>query len=313
MNQQEWTECRIQKLIDNQVTESINLEYKGSGALSKSDGKKKEISKDVSAFANSAGGTIIYGVKEYDEEDKKHLPEKIDGGVDPSELSREWLEQVINSNIQPVIDGLLIHQVELVKLVKTNPANVAYVVEIPQSERAPHQASDKKYYKRYNFQSVPMEDYEVKDVMNRVKVPVIEPIFSHQAVERTSDAHTYDLQIFLKNKGKIMVRNFYLQVTFPSSLIKYISNLDYKSLLLDDRYDERYREISINSYRVLFPEERFHVTEGLRYIRYEVNTESHHEICKYPELMKLKWALYADNMPPKRGEIPLSDRRLNGF
>jgi len=34
-------------------------------------------------------------------------------------------------------------------------------------ERAPHQAYDHRYYKRYNFQSIPMEDYEVRDLMRR--------------------------------------------------------------------------------------------------------------------------------------------------
>jgi hypothetical protein len=35
------------------------------------------------------------------------------------------------------------------------------------SSRAPHQAPDKRYYKRQNFQSSPMEDYEVRDTLRR--------------------------------------------------------------------------------------------------------------------------------------------------
>jgi hypothetical protein len=30
-----------------------------------------------------------------------------------------------------------------------------------------HQARDYRYYKRHNFNALPMEDYEVRDVMNR--------------------------------------------------------------------------------------------------------------------------------------------------
>jgi hypothetical protein len=45
---------------------------------------------------------------------------------------------------------------------------VAYVVQIAQaSSRAPHQANDYRYYKRFNFESTPMEDYEVRDLMRR--------------------------------------------------------------------------------------------------------------------------------------------------
>ncbi len=93
-----WDLPTIQSYIKNQVEESINLDYKAADALQKTDGKKREISKDVSAMANSAGGVIIYGVKEFNQSDKRHLPEKIDP-VNRTDISKEWLEQVINSNI----------------------------------------------------------------------------------------------------------------------------------------------------------------------------------------------------------------------
>jgi hypothetical protein len=45
---------------------------------------------------------------------------------------------------------------------------VAYAIEVPQAtERAPHQSHRHIYYKRFNFESVPMEDYEVRDLMRR--------------------------------------------------------------------------------------------------------------------------------------------------
>ena len=71
-------EAELLALIANQVEENIHLDYKGGDSLQKTDGKKKELSKDVSAFANSDGGTIIYGIKEFDDVARRHLPEKID-------------------------------------------------------------------------------------------------------------------------------------------------------------------------------------------------------------------------------------------
>jgi hypothetical protein len=45
---------------------------------------------------------------------------------------------------------------------------VAYAVDVPQAtSRAPHQSKDHRYYKRSNFESKPMEDYEVRDAMRR--------------------------------------------------------------------------------------------------------------------------------------------------
>lgn len=162
----EWTEEDIQSMIRNGIKESIDLDYKACASLAKTEGKKDEISKDVSAFANSAGGTIIYGVIEQD-----NIPVAIDTGYDPTDISREWLEQIINSRIQPRIDDIRINQIELSG---ANAGKVIYCVNIPQSKRAPHMAHDKRYYKRFNFQSIAMEDYEVKDVSRRLEVPDLE-------------------------------------------------------------------------------------------------------------------------------------------
>src|SRR5581483_5756562 len=147
----------LRRLIKDEVQESISLDYKDSRALSKD--KKAEICKDVSAFANSAGGQLVYGVTE-----DKHVPTGLDDGADPS-VTKEWLEQIIDSNVQPRIDGLLIHPIQLAK-------GLGFVIDIPQATaRAPHQAPDNRYYKRQNFQSAPMEDYEVKDAMRRATAP----------------------------------------------------------------------------------------------------------------------------------------------
>lgn len=158
----EWDLSDLEALIQARVTESITIDYKRSEALN--DKSKKEIAKDVSAFANSAGGKVVYGLVE-----ENQIPVRIDAGVNPKIYSREWLENVISSNISPRIDGLLIKEIFL------STGNVCYVIDIPAAtSRAPHQCCpDHRYYKRHNFQSSPMEDYEVKDVMHRSLAPDI--------------------------------------------------------------------------------------------------------------------------------------------
>ena len=150
----------LQSLIDSEAQENLHLDFKASGSLAKDDRKKAEISKDVSAFANSDGGTIVYGMIEVE-----HKASRLDDGN--ASVDKEWLENVITSNINPRIDSVLIHPVEVKK------DSYAYIVHIPKSNRSPHQASDKKFYKRFNFKSVPMEQYEILDIMNRQASPIL--------------------------------------------------------------------------------------------------------------------------------------------
>ena len=158
----EWAEEDLLDLIRQPVEESLTLDYKRCAALEKTSEKRTELTKDVSAFANSAGGTLVYGIIE-----SGQTPTALDAGYDPKVITREWVEQVINA-IQPRIDGVRIKPVDLQR---SAPGRVAYVVSVPQSMRTPHQAADKRYYKRFNFQSVPMEDYEVRDSARRQQAP----------------------------------------------------------------------------------------------------------------------------------------------
>jgi hypothetical protein len=44
-------------------------------------------------------------------------------------------------------------------------------LSVQQSQAGPHQAPDGKYYKRFNFKSVPMHDYEIRDILRRSTTP----------------------------------------------------------------------------------------------------------------------------------------------
>lgn len=171
----QWTEEDLIELVDLQIPESTHLDYKECRALTWTDneGKKKvinSISKDVSSFANADGGTIVYGIIEKDKSNIPY-PERIDVGYDQESTSIEWLENVIDSNIQPRIKGIKINPV---KLRSTNPGKVAYVVSIPKAMKEPYQAMDKRYYRRRNFKSEPMGHYEIMDIVGRGDAPEIE-------------------------------------------------------------------------------------------------------------------------------------------
>src|SRR5580700_1836777 len=83
------TRAQLEALHSGLMKESLTLEYKSSGAVDKTQPKKEEIAKDALAFANAAGGQIVYGMKE-----KDNLPEGLDGGIDPLQFPGIWFEQV---------------------------------------------------------------------------------------------------------------------------------------------------------------------------------------------------------------------------
>lgn len=185
-------------MIKNEVQESIHLDYKDSRALNKK--KVHEIAKDVSAFANSDGGVIVYGIRE-----DQHLPKELDEGVDHNFFTREWLEEVISSNISPTIDGLRIAQIPL------SSERSAFIIQVPKSYRAPHQEqSSKRYYKRYNFKSQPMEDYEIQDIRSRSSV--ISPLVNFDIVFE----HITMIYFQVENIGKIAAEN--VQISFSKEL-----------------------------------------------------------------------------------------------
>lgn len=297
-----WDFAKIQNLITEGIEESLTLEYKGAGALEKNDRKKMEITKDVSAMANSAGGIIIYGIKEHDEPEKRHLPEKIDS-VNRVEYSKEWLEQVI-SNIRPKIDGLQIYPVT-----SDDRSENVYIVDIPQSTTA-HQATDHRYYKRYNFEAVPMEDYEVKDVIHRMTTALADVTFDFRLLRRTDGgaAYEYALVILISNLGTQVIKNFKLIFSFPTSLFtsihSYKNIMPYKENITLNTDEKGNTLISYRSKEVIFPEDKIDINEDIEWC-YTLDRESYRNIRRYideyGEESKVEWTLYADDMSPLHG------------
>jgi len=309
----EWKQETLQAYINDEVQESQEIEYKAANALGKSDSKKVQVTKDVSAMANAAGGIIIYGMREHDTTEMRYLPERLDG-IDRTVLSREWLDQVING-IAPRINGLVIHPVELD--IGTNLT--AYVVEIPQSSTA-HQARDYRYYRRYNFECLPMHDHEVRDVMNRATTPSVDVRFTYVTIGAVSGAlHKYRLAVVITNQGVQVVNHYKLEFTFPNIDLLLSQSGGWISLGSQDEAVPQYLQIQPNDsveitekgleihikYRsdnVLFPADEEDLSQAIGCM-YCVDNRVYHRMRE----MSLKWTLYADHMPPKSGEVPFSD------
>ena len=144
----------VESFIQKKIEENLNLDYTRIDAFY----IKEEITKEVSSFANSDGGLIILGVEEKDE-NGHNVPDKITWGR--ADLSKEKLESVLTSNIQPSIVGMRIFPI------RNQTGEVIFLIDIPQSDNRPHMASDHKYYRRQNFQKLPMQHFEVVEQIRR--------------------------------------------------------------------------------------------------------------------------------------------------
>ena len=315
---EQWTLEKINQLITDKVQENIHLDYKAADSLGRGDKKKDEITKDVSAMANSDGGIIIYGVKE--DQEKKQFPGTIDP-INPKEFSKEWLEQVIN-NIQPKIDGIIIYPVTL------DDNNVIYVVEIPKSNTA-HQSNNKRYYKRFNFESEPMEDYEIRDVMSRNQYPKFELSFYFERTTIINSNNTYSndekkeysLYVTAKNTGFVYAKYVNAFFLVPWFIVDYEINED--ELIKEDDICY-YKDYEDNTKRDYIGYNHMHHEYGPSWFdpilpglskTWKIPLKDLGKVLQtghFSEKHKLKWTIYADNAIPQTGEIHLAEIDIKG-
>src|SRR5438876_6503807 len=120
-------ESDLQVLIDNKISEHKRIEYK-SALPGNSNEDRKEFLADVSSFANTAGGYLIYGIVAND-----GIPVDLCGveldSVDRLKLT--WQSR-LRDCVEPQIPGIDIQPIEL------SSGNWVIILRIPRSWLAPH-------------------------------------------------------------------------------------------------------------------------------------------------------------------------------
>ena len=155
----------VEGLTSSGEPESVILDYKTVIAGKPKD--RAELAKDVSALANSAGGYIVIGVEEKRGK-PVHPPTGLPRMLDGHKVE-EWIGQVVASNISPRVP-VTIRPIDH----GTHPDKCLVVIHVPVSPRAPHMVTakgDNRYYRRYfkrqQFESLPAEEYEVRELFHR--------------------------------------------------------------------------------------------------------------------------------------------------
>src|SRR5665213_3186715 len=286
-----WDEAKLNELIRDKIEENFNLEYKGAGALDRNDKAKSEITKDVSAMANSAGGVLIYGLAEFQDDERKHLPERNDP-INRNDFSKEWLENII-LQIQPRIPDLKIKSVQLA----SGSDHVAYVVEIPQGNTA-HQANDCRYYRRFNFQSVKMPDNEVRDVMSRKSHPRISVKAEFVVYPRKNrDGWSGALVVKIHNESDVFARHIF--IVFHSPLKVRGQPIQYEHCTLDDGPDGHALKLEFSNHigPPLFPRGTLKKIFYFKPSFGQLVNESEKQLNSF------HWVAFADSMPMQSGSF----------
>lgn len=147
------TESDIDALVTNAVSEGRTIDYKrelpGNG-----DGDKKEFLADVSSFANTSGGDLVFGVDEH-----QKLPNRIVGfkSSDP-ELEVGRLDNIIASGLEPRVRHTN-------KIVTCGGGERVLIIRVERSWSGPHRVVFKghdRFYGRNSTGKYPLDVNELR-------------------------------------------------------------------------------------------------------------------------------------------------------
>lgn len=149
--------------------EGLQLDFKlksntTNGELNRDD--RKVLGPALSAFANSAGGLLVWGIEAKRNSDGV---DAADREVPIPNLARfqSDVTRAVGELLMPRHDG--IHVLPIPDSADNTAGFLAILVE--RSERRPHRSEapdDKRYYKRAGDISYVMEHYDIEDAFNRV-------------------------------------------------------------------------------------------------------------------------------------------------
>ena len=97
------TEAALTSLIENKVQGRKDLDYKRDLPERNDDEQKREFLSDISSFANTVGGDLIFGIYTPSGDG---APVSIPGApTDSLEDAKLWIENVLRTGLQPRLTG----------------------------------------------------------------------------------------------------------------------------------------------------------------------------------------------------------------
>lgn len=150
------TAADLHALVAAGFEEGPRLDFKRDLPKDDSEGRKA-LYADICAFANSAGGDLVYGIQEGDGVAKEVMPLTLPMGVDGYVLK---LTSAIRDNIEPGLHGVQIRAIDLAE------GKHALVIRVPRSGSGIHRSRrDGQFYVRRSRSN---EQLDVPGIVSRV-------------------------------------------------------------------------------------------------------------------------------------------------
>lgn len=142
----------IQILVDAGVMENRQLDYKRELPRNLGGDNKREFCKDVAAFANSEGGTLIYGINETE----SGQPDIVGIEIQDVDTLTQQLNQIIRANIEPTLYDFALKVIPI-----NGENNYLLLVDIAKSWSGPHAVkvnqSTYRFFTRVNTDNVGLD------------------------------------------------------------------------------------------------------------------------------------------------------------
>jgi len=165
------SQSKLSYIRELPVGEFAWLDFKDSRWLDLSQKCLDKLSEYVSAYANYDGCYLVIGVKD----PRPGQPLDMDDGVqlDIKPDLKAWLEDIIPNLTDPPVRRLNVHLITSTPAHLSHTDHVMVVIHIPQSDAAPHQARDHKYYARTGTKLGAVGHQAILDILHRKRNPII--------------------------------------------------------------------------------------------------------------------------------------------
>lgn len=237
----EWTEDDVLALPPD---ENDWFERKGAKALDltiagvSEDAVLNELAKQLSAFSNTGGGQIIYGVGDKGAVDNGGIARSIKG----TQSTKDWIESIIPTLTDFEIVGCNVDAMTpKASGSSLDPTKSLYIVDVPDSDRAPHQSKrDHKYYVRLGGRSQPASHRLIEDIRNRARHPILD-VHDVRLQSASGMGHTIEglrskfqltlsVRFGLHNVGKVRASTSCLRLSSTSPLsVLIVATTDYST------------------------------------------------------------------------------------